>query len=158
MEFSEKALQHSGKPPTFHQPVCRGKYLFLVIYLLQLDGVNSLLLTVASIVGPDSLAYCCALCGTRWHSYTFVVMLLPPHIAVTIRHGVGLATSLLLQPSYRACRERMCATDGHPKRLRVLGWCMNGRRETLKRDTNQFRLLVHCTNPHATTEVTNWTK
>ena len=32
VEFSEKALQHSGKPPTFRQPVCRGNYLFLVSY------------------------------------------------------------------------------------------------------------------------------
>ena len=77
---------------------CRGKYLFfffLVIYLLQLDGVNSRLLTVAPFVGPDSCAYCCALRGTRWHSCTLVVMLLPPYIAVTFRHGVSLVTSFV---------------------------------------------------------------
>ena len=44
-----------------------------------------------------SFAYCCALRGTRWHSDTFMMMLLPPYIAVTIWHGVGLAMSFLLQ-------------------------------------------------------------
>ena len=46
------------------------------------------------------LAYCCTLRGTRWHSDTFAVMLLPPYIMVTIRHGVGLATFFLLQFIY----------------------------------------------------------
>ena len=85
---------------------CRGKYLFfLVIYLLQLDGVNSRLLTVAPFVGPDSCAYCCALRGTRWHSCTLVVMLLPPYIAVTFRHGVSLVTSFVtVYCMYKLCR------------------------------------------------------
>ena len=38
---------------------------------------------VTKIVGPDRVAYCCALRGTRWRSDTFAV--------------VGLATSFLLQ-------------------------------------------------------------
>ena len=28
----------------------------------------------------------------------------------------------------------MCATDKHPNRLRVFGWCANGRHETLNID------------------------
>ena len=88
-----KGLPAQWQNSNFRQPVCRGKYLFLVIYLLQLDEVNSLF--------PD----CCALRGTRqlclllrlsWDQMAVVHLrgdVVTPYIAVTFRHGVSLATS-----------------------------------------------------------------
>ena len=79
----------------FRQPVCRGKYLFLVIYLLQLDGVNSLFADCCALRGTRQL---CLLLRPSWDQMAVVHLrgdVVTPYIAVTFRHGVSLATSFV---------------------------------------------------------------